>query len=83
MEVIHTLIFINIYLYICSAIMNLYIRAHNIDSYTERDVRLHINRLRDLLGGPYKPNPSAVGIDSGISFLTAVTGEIGKPLLFF
>ena len=54
---------------------------YNIDTYTERDVRLHINRLRDLLGGPYKPNPSAVGIDSGISFLTAVTGEIGKLLL--
>lgn len=46
--------------------------------YTERDVRIHINRLRDLLGGPYKQNPSAAGIDGGISFLTAVTGEIGK-----
>ncbi|KAG2225941.1 hypothetical protein INT45_006637 [Circinella minor] len=51
------------------------------DTYTERDVRLHINRLRDLLGGPYKPNPSAVGIDSGISFLTAVTGEIDEEIV--
>lgn len=49
-----------------------------IDKYTERDVRLHISRLRDLLGGPYKPNPSSIGIDPAISFLTAITGEIGK-----
>ena len=49
-----------------------------IAPYNERDVRIHINRLRDLLGGPYKQNPSAAGIDGGISFLTAVTGEIGK-----
>lgn len=49
-----------------------------VDKYTERDVRLHISRLRDLLGGPYKPNPSTVGIDPAISFLTALTGEIGK-----
>lgn len=48
------------------------------DNYTERDVRLHISRLRDLLGGPYKPNPSTVGIDPAISFLTAITGEIGE-----
>ncbi|KAI9249451.1 clustered mitochondria-domain-containing protein [Phascolomyces articulosus] len=51
------------------------------DVYTERDVRLHINRLRDLLGGPYKPNPSAVGVDSGISFLTAVTGKIDEEIV--
>lgn len=49
-----------------------------IDKYTERDVRLHVSRLRDLLGGPYKPNPATVGIDPAISFLTAITGEIGK-----
>lgn len=48
-----------------------------LDTYTERDVRLHISRLRDLLGGPYKPNPSTIGIDPSISFLTAITGEIG------
>jgi protein TIF31 len=51
-----------------------------LDNYTERDVRLHISRLRDLLGGPYKPNPSTIGIDPAISFLTAITGEIGKCL---
>ncbi|KAI8393980.1 clustered mitochondria-domain-containing protein [Radiomyces spectabilis] len=51
------------------------------DKYTERDVRLHINRLRDLLGGPYKPNPSAVGIDPALSFLTAVTGEIDEEII--
>jgi hypothetical protein len=49
-----------------------------LGTYTERDVRLHINRLRDLLAGPYKPNPSTVGIDPALSFYRAVTGEIGK-----
>lgn len=49
-----------------------------LDTYTERDVRLHVSRLRDLLGGPYKPNPSTVGIDPAISLLTAITGDIGK-----
>jgi protein TIF31 len=49
-----------------------------LDNYTERDVRLHITRLRDLLGGPYKQITSSIGIDSSVSFLTAVTGEIGK-----
>ncbi|KAI7871224.1 clustered mitochondria-domain-containing protein [Spinellus fusiger] len=51
------------------------------DTYTERDIRLHINRLRDLLGGPYRPNSSAVGIDPAISFLTCVTGTIDEELL--
>ncbi|KAI9487743.1 MAG: clustered mitochondria-domain-containing protein [Benjaminiella poitrasii] len=51
------------------------------DTYTERDARLHINRLRDLLAGPYKPNPSTVGIDPAISFLTAVTGEIDEEIV--
>lgn len=49
-----------------------------LDKYTERDVRLHVSRLRDLLGGPYKPSPSTIGIDPAISFLTAITGVIGK-----
>ncbi|CAO3631081.1 unnamed protein product [Cunninghamella blakesleeana] len=51
------------------------------DAYSERDVRIHITRLRDLLGGPYKPNPSAIGIDASISFLTAVTGEIDEEIV--
>ncbi|CAO3674712.1 unnamed protein product [Rhizopus microsporus] len=50
-------------------------------NYTEHDVRLHITRLRDLLGGPYKPNPSSIGIDPAISFLTAVTGEIDEEIV--
>lgn len=48
-----------------------------LDNYTDRDARIHINRLRDLLAGPYKPNPSDSGIDGGLSFLTTVTGKIG------
>ncbi|KAI7900383.1 clustered mitochondria-domain-containing protein [Cokeromyces recurvatus] len=51
------------------------------DTYTERDVRLHINRLRDLLAGPYKPDPSSIGIDPAISFLTAITGEIDEEII--
>ncbi|KAI9254747.1 clustered mitochondria-domain-containing protein [Helicostylum pulchrum] len=51
------------------------------DTYTERDVRLHVSRLRDLLGGPYKPNPSTVGIDPAISLLTAITGDIDEPIV--
>ncbi|ORX48226.1 hypothetical protein DM01DRAFT_1376834 [Hesseltinella vesiculosa] len=50
------------------------------DAYTEKDVRLHVNRLRDLLGGPYKPNASAIGIDTALSYLTAVTGEIDEEI---
>ncbi|CAO3579582.1 unnamed protein product [Absidia cylindrospora] len=51
------------------------------DNYTERDVRVHITRLRDLLGGPYKQNSAAIGIDPSISFLTAVTGEIDEEFI--
>ncbi|KAI8359983.1 clustered mitochondria-domain-containing protein [Blakeslea trispora] len=50
------------------------------DNYSERDARLHITRLRDLLAGPYKSNPSAVGIDPAISFLTAVTDVIDEEI---
>ncbi|OBZ85999.1 Clustered mitochondria [Choanephora cucurbitarum] len=50
------------------------------DNYSERDARLHITRLRDLLAGPYRPNPSAVGIDPAISFLTAVTDVIDEEI---
>ena len=53
----------------------------SLDLYTDRDSRIHINRLRDLLAGPYKPNPGDAGIDGGLSFLTAVTGKIGTAFL--
>ncbi|RUS33254.1 clustered mitochondria-domain-containing protein [Jimgerdemannia flammicorona] len=46
------------------------------DVYTERDARIHINRLRDLMAGPHKQSPNAIGIDAGLSFLTAVTGTV-------
>ncbi|CAM0142559.1 Intracellular distribution of mitochondria [Umbelopsis sp. WA50703] len=51
------------------------------DKYTDRDARIHINRLRDLLAGPYKPDPSDVGIDGGLSVLTAVTGTIDEEII--
>ncbi|KAI8074519.1 clustered mitochondria-domain-containing protein [Gongronella butleri] len=51
------------------------------DVYTEKDVRLHINRLRDLLGGPYKPSTNAIAIDASLSFLTAVTGDIDEEIV--
>ncbi|KAI9277772.1 clustered mitochondria-domain-containing protein [Sporodiniella umbellata] len=50
-------------------------------NYSEQDVKLHITRLRDLLAGPYKSNPSAVGIDGSLSFLTTVTGEIEEEII--
>ncbi|KAI9279396.1 clustered mitochondria-domain-containing protein, partial [Umbelopsis sp. AD052] len=51
------------------------------DKYTDRDSRIHINRLRDLLAGPYKPNPGDAGVDGGLSFLTAITGKIDEDIV--
>ncbi|OZJ06171.1 hypothetical protein BZG36_00998 [Bifiguratus adelaidae] len=45
------------------------------DKYTDREARIHINRLRDLLRGPHRANATAPGIDSGLAFFTAVTGD--------
>ncbi|KAF9193452.1 Intracellular distribution of mitochondria [Haplosporangium sp. Z 767] len=47
-----------------------------LNNYTEREARIHVNRLRDLLAGPAKLNVNAVGIDPGMSFLSAVTGPV-------
>lgn len=49
-----------------------------IDNYTEREARIHVNRLRDLLAGPAKLNVNAVGIDPALSFLSTVSGHVGK-----
>ncbi|KAG9299129.1 hypothetical protein G9A89_020442 [Geosiphon pyriformis] len=43
------------------------------DVYTEREARIHLIHLRELLAGPFKQDTSYVGIDPGLSFLTAVT----------
>ncbi|KAJ2802575.1 Intracellular distribution of mitochondria, partial [Coemansia guatemalensis] len=35
------------------------------DQYTEREARLHVSRLRDLLAGPVTANPEVAGLDAG------------------
>ncbi|KAF9930806.1 Intracellular distribution of mitochondria [Linnemannia zychae] len=47
-----------------------------LNNYTEREARIHVNRLRDLLAGPAKLNVNAVGIDPAMSFLSTVTGHV-------
>ncbi|KAF9204606.1 Intracellular distribution of mitochondria [Haplosporangium sp. Z 27] len=47
-----------------------------LNNYTEREARIHVNRLRDLLAGPSKLNVNAVGIDPALSFLSTVSGPI-------
>ncbi|KAG0377480.1 Intracellular distribution of mitochondria [Mortierella sp. AD032] len=47
-----------------------------LNNYTEREARIHVNRLRDLLAGPAKLNINAVGIDPAMSFLSTVSGHI-------
>ncbi|KAF9111321.1 Intracellular distribution of mitochondria [Mortierella sp. AM989] len=47
-----------------------------LNNYTEREARIHVNRLRDLLAGPAKLNINAVGIDPAMSFLSTVSGSI-------
>ncbi|KAJ1973474.1 Intracellular distribution of mitochondria, partial [Dimargaris verticillata] len=48
------------------------------DAYTDREVRSHVNRLRDLLIGPYKPSVYAFGVDAGISVFSSVTGTLAE-----
>ncbi|KAJ2722753.1 Intracellular distribution of mitochondria [Coemansia sp. Benny D115] len=45
------------------------------DQYTEREVRLHVTRLRDLLAGPTTANPGIAGLDAGVS----IFGDIKYP----
>ncbi|KAL1922247.1 uncharacterized protein VTP21DRAFT_9786 [Calcarisporiella thermophila] len=67
------------------------------DLYTEREARIHVNRLRDVLSGPVKNTPSSLGVHSGVSFLGTITsaaaddateekppseGKPGKPTAF-
>ncbi|KAK3828540.1 MAG: clustered mitochondria-domain-containing protein [Benniella sp.] len=47
-----------------------------LNNYTEREARIHVNRLRDLLAGPAKLNVNAVGIDPALSFLSTVSGHV-------
>ncbi|KAJ1968496.1 Intracellular distribution of mitochondria, partial [Dimargaris xerosporica] len=46
------------------------------DAYTDREVRSHVNRLRELLIGPYKPSVYAFGVDAGISVFSSVAGTL-------
>ncbi|KAF9579168.1 Intracellular distribution of mitochondria, partial [Lunasporangiospora selenospora] len=47
-----------------------------LNNYTEREARIHVNRLRDLLAGPAKLNINAVGVDPSMSFLSTVSGLV-------
>ncbi|KAJ1970300.1 Intracellular distribution of mitochondria [Dispira parvispora] len=44
------------------------------DLYTDREVRAHVNRLRDLLIGPYKPAVYSLGVDAGASIFHSLPG---------
>ncbi|CAG8475236.1 13960_t:CDS:10 [Gigaspora rosea] len=44
------------------------------EPYTEREARIHVIHVRDLLAGPFKQVTSSVGINPGLSFFTAVNG---------
>ncbi|RKP27935.1 clustered mitochondria-domain-containing protein, partial [Syncephalis pseudoplumigaleata] len=50
------------------------------DVYTEREARIHVARLRDMLHGQGRTNAFAVGIDPGLSCFAAVTGEPSKSV---
>ncbi|GBB98318.1 hypothetical protein RclHR1_00320013 [Rhizophagus clarus] len=43
------------------------------EPYTEREARIHIMHVRELLVGPFKQNTSSVGIDPGLSFFSTVS----------
>ncbi|KAJ2557094.1 Intracellular distribution of mitochondria [Coemansia sp. RSA 1933] len=42
------------------------------DQYTEREARLHVSRLRDLLVGSTTANPIVAGLDAGASIFSTV-----------
>ncbi|KAJ1889445.1 Intracellular distribution of mitochondria, partial [Kickxella alabastrina] len=42
------------------------------DQYTEREARLHVTRLRDLLVGPTTANPNIAGLDAGASIFSTI-----------
>ncbi|KAJ1983333.1 Intracellular distribution of mitochondria [Dimargaris cristalligena] len=42
------------------------------DQYTDREVRAHVCRLRDLLIGPFKPSVYDFGIDAGATVFSAL-----------
>ncbi|KAJ1956116.1 Intracellular distribution of mitochondria, partial [Linderina pennispora] len=47
--------------------------------YTEREARLHVSRLRDLLAGPVAANPPAAGLDAGLSLFSSIKYPNGIP----
>ncbi|KAJ1921447.1 Intracellular distribution of mitochondria [Tieghemiomyces parasiticus] len=50
------------------------------DPYTEREVRSHVCRLRDLLVGPYRPSVYSLGIDAGATIYSSLEATLnGTP----
>lgn len=48
------------------------------DVYTEREARIHVVRLRDLLSAPVTANPTVAGLDAGASLFSTVKYPNGK-----
>ncbi|KAJ2016522.1 Intracellular distribution of mitochondria [Coemansia sp. S680] len=42
------------------------------DQYTEREARVHVSRLRDLLCGAATANPIVAGLDAGVSVFSTI-----------
>ncbi|KAI8320743.1 hypothetical protein GQ54DRAFT_238561, partial [Martensiomyces pterosporus] len=49
------------------------------DQYTEREARLHVGRLRDLLAGPTTADPLVAGLDAGASIFSTIKYPDGTP----
>ncbi|KAJ1993839.1 Intracellular distribution of mitochondria [Coemansia spiralis] len=47
------------------------------DQYTEREARIHVSRLRDLLVGPTTANPNVAGLDAGTSIFSTIKYPAG------
>ena len=48
-----------------------------LEAYNDREVRVHITRLRELLTN-FQPAVPTLGVDQAIAYLPAVGGNVGK-----
>ncbi|PVU95178.1 hypothetical protein BB561_001992 [Smittium simulii] len=47
-------------------------------NYTEREIRVHISRLRDLLSGPQQKLDNIIGIDTGATIFPIINNKISS-----
>ncbi|KAJ2689373.1 Intracellular distribution of mitochondria [Coemansia spiralis] len=52
------------------------------DQYTEREARVHVSRLRDLLGNMATANPMVAGLDAGVSVFSTVKQDAQETHAF-